>query len=329
MSNPTTMNNPDPNEQLASALGDENRKNFSLNPNKDPLYHVLDSVRNHMSAADDAIPVVGQDEIWATLREKISSESQGVEKQSGRLYAFNQIMWLRWAAAAAILLSLTVVLWFAVFTPAPELIANSEQRLEVITLEDGSTVTLRPYSSISYLKKTDQTTLISLKGEALFEVTANRQRTFTVQTDAGRVLVTGTQFNVRSYSNESSVYVLEGSVLFDGTAKSSPVQLLPGQASTILTDGSPAVPFEFDQAEILGWTQSRLSLNNRTLISVLHEYQRQFDIQITAPDSLHNEILGGSVILETADRALQDLGAVLGGRFTQTGSATYQFEPDF
>ena len=323
------MNNPDPNEQLAAALGDENRAHSSLNPNNDPLFHVLDSVRKHISAADDAIPVIGQEKVWATLSEIISSESTGTEKQSSRLYAINHVIWLRWAAAAAIVLTLTVVLWLALFTPTPELIATSQQRLEVITLEDGSTVTLRPYSKISYLKKTDQATLISLQGEALFEVTNNRHRTFTVQTDAGRVLVTGTQFNVRSYSNESSVYVLEGSVLFDGTAKSSPVELLPGQASTILTDGSPAIPFEFDQTEILSWTQNRLSLNNRTLISVLHEYQRQFDIQITAPDSLHNEILGGSVILETPDRALQDLGAVLGGRFKQTGSSTYQFEPDF
>lgn len=70
-----------------------------------------------------------------------------------------------------------------------------------IVLPDGSVVWLNSKSKLTYPSVFNNGTReVELEGEALFDVTHNPDKPFTVITPAYRINVLGTVFNVKSYS---------------------------------------------------------------------------------------------------------------------------------
>ena len=99
-----------------------------------------------------------------------------------------------------------------------------------VTLPDGSTVWVNACSKISY----DHTfgieeRAISLQGEAYFDVQTDTLKPFLVHTDLFTYRVTGTSFNVYSFSDEAeiSIALLEGGVTIENGILSE--RLLPGE----------------------------------------------------------------------------------------------------
>lgn len=81
---------------------------------------------------------------------------------------------------------------------------------EVVLLPDGSQVYLNHHSSISYQEHFDPRTL-NLSGEAFFIVEPNTS-IFTVTTAHGDIKVLGTEFNVKTNSDQVAVEVKKGVV---------------------------------------------------------------------------------------------------------------------
>lgn len=70
-------------------------------------------------------------------------------------------------------------------------------------MADGTTVWLNSDSHIRYpVTFSSNTRQVELEGEAYFEVTKDVEKPFIVRMNEYNVRVTGTQFNVRNYSNE-------------------------------------------------------------------------------------------------------------------------------
>ena len=141
---------------------------------------------------------------------------------------------LRWAAAAAIVLSLGAALWILIphagFELSPlawlkgdtrNLTAHSYatktgDRLS-IALADGSHVTLNTETQIDVtFTKTSRTVRLS-RGQALFEVAKDKSRPFVVQTARRRLVAVGTAFDVRLDGQQVKVTMLEGTVRAEGT----------------------------------------------------------------------------------------------------------------
>ena len=83
-----------------------------------------------------------------------------------------------------------------------------------VVLPDGSQVWLNGDSRLKYNSNFSDARNVELTGEALFEVTKNPNRLFTVNAEELRLEVYGTTFNVKSYPEDiiSEVALLEGSV---------------------------------------------------------------------------------------------------------------------
>lgn len=75
-------------------------------------------------------------------------------------------------------------------------------------LSDSSSITLEPNSSVSYPTVFDsKNRIVSLEGEAFFEVTKNPEQPFIVQFNALAVRVLGTSFSIRSFDSEENISV--------------------------------------------------------------------------------------------------------------------------
>ena len=86
-------------------------------------------------------------------------------------------------------------------------------------LSDGTWVYLNAESVITYPQKfVGEKREVTLEGEAYFQVTASKERPFVVKTKDMDVLVTGTEFNVKAYPDESNVQttLLRGKVVVFG-----------------------------------------------------------------------------------------------------------------
>ncbi|WP_372933560.1 FecR family protein [Mariniphaga sediminis] len=101
-----------------------------------------------------------------------------------------------------------------------------------VNLPDGTTVILNSGSELEYpVTFVDGKREVSLNGEAFFNVMSDEANPFIVKTNYFDVQVTGTQFNVCSYTDDnfSNVSLLEGhvGVLFE--QKEKVVDIVPGQ----------------------------------------------------------------------------------------------------
>ena len=76
---------------------------------------------------------------------------------------------------------------------------NTEQSTLVTTLEDGSIVYMGGETSLQYPEHFSMDKReVSLQGNALFDVTGNRERPFLIETEEVRIEVLGTMFHVKS-----------------------------------------------------------------------------------------------------------------------------------
>jgi len=140
---------------------------------------------------------------------------------------------LRYVAVIFILVgSWTGLSHFYSITSMQTVMANKE-KVEQLTLPDGSKVWLKQLAELKYPKKFDsKKRTVHLKGEAYFEVAKNTERPFVVETEDMEITVLGTSFDVTSSKNNqgaSSVTLIEGEVRVKANKNEGMVILLPGQ----------------------------------------------------------------------------------------------------
>jgi len=125
-------------------------------------------------------------------------------------------------------------------------------------LADGSTVTLAPHTTLRVpLEFGDGTRLISLVGEARFDVAAQRHAPFVVRTGDVTTRVLGTVFAVRRDTNDhvTQVAVLSGRVAVQGGRQSAVLDAgMIGRA----TDSTAAVVLATEPGTYTDWPHGRV-----------------------------------------------------------------------
>ncbi|MDR3142766.1 MAG: FecR family protein [Tannerellaceae bacterium] len=133
----------------------------------------------------------------------------------------------RLKVASVILLSLffsweTYLFFARGETPAPDMVvmADSGQKTHLV-LPDGSEVWLNSLSALRYPSDFGvKNRTVRLTGEGYFEVTADKTKTFRVETEGVAIVVRGTKFNVAAHAGapETNVSLIEGSVAVEDGA---------------------------------------------------------------------------------------------------------------
>lgn len=146
----------------------------------------------------------------------------------------------RWVASIAILIACvaSLYLWLNVGVTEPEkkTVANGAGEPTLVTiLEDGSAVYLSEETTIEYpLQFAGDKREISLRGDAFFEITGNRERPFIIHTALTVVEVLGTSFNVVSKGNDAfSLSVKSGMVKVTAKPGKESIEVRAGETALL------------------------------------------------------------------------------------------------
>jgi ferric-dicitrate binding protein FerR (iron transport regulator) len=179
-----------------------------------------------------------------------------------------------------------------------------------VQLPDGTIVWLNADSRITYKVNATERE-VELTGEAYFDVAKDKAHPFRVHTKAVDILVLGTAFDVRSYTNEhnTEASLFQGSV--EVTLRNSPdkkIILHPEEKITVNNNEAAVTSIktkqvaepDFDQPLLtLGkihrqekdstitetlWTKNQLYFDNRTLEEVGFQLERWFGVRVTISD---------------------------------------------
>ncbi len=229
-----------------------------------------------------------------------------------------------WAAAAVFLIAAFVGFFWITSSPDTVLVAQSEASIISVSLEDGSEVTLRPYSQLFEVAVNENERSYSIIGEGYFDVQSNTNRPFNVQAGEGIVTVLGTKFNLSSWGNTTKVYLEEGSISFNTTEGQEAVILEPGESSTI-ENGMVVSPEQAQADEYTDWISNTIVFNSSLPTEVIAEIGQHFNISIDVTQLNDVSRLTGSLRLDSVAQTLEDLGLVLGGTFRQSAANEYVF----
>ena len=183
-----------------------------------------------------------------------------------------------------------------------------------ITLADGSTVDLNAETrlQVSFSRSARQVTLGD--GEAIFDVTHDKHRPFTVAAANRVVQVVGTQFDVRNRRGELSVTVARGKVQVRPLSAAAPGRsflLTPGQRLDVDSAGLEQLK-SVDPKEAFSWRSGRLVYRGEALSEVVADLNHQFVEQIEVSDpALARMPITGVIVLDDQPAVLARLSLML------------------
>jgi transmembrane sensor len=203
--------------------------------------------------------------------------------------------WTRWAAAAALLITVgtgSIVAErsglfdggqgpdaspsspSAPISAASFIYVNGRALPKVITLPDGSRLTLDARSRVTATFSSDRRSLQLLDGRAFFDVRHDAARPFSVRVRGLDVVDIGTRFDVRLAAREVRLTLVEGRLAVS-TAKggSKPLLMSGGQQLVAPDNGTPELS-RSNVDEALQWQQGFATFNNETLVDAAAQLNR-------------------------------------------------------
>lgn len=216
-----------------------------------------------------------------------------------------------WSAAAAVLLVIAgTYLWTGM--NAQSSIKTAYGQVTQQQLPDGSEVLLNANSSVSFSSGWGEgrEREVWVKGEAFFHVkkTANKSR-FVVHTNEMDIIVTGTQFNVVSRGDRSSVLLTEGSV-FIRTRDGKETRLVPGDFVELFNSQLEKKPMK--EEAVLAWKEKKIVFDNTPLSEVIKQIKEHYGEEVTiADETLAQKTITGMMPNDNLDVLLKSLEAIL------------------
>ena len=196
-----------------------------------------------------------------------------------------------------------------------------------VRLPDGTRVLLGPGSSLDLAMNFPAARTVTLKGEALFEVSHDAAHPFAVQSGPALIQDVGTRFDVRGDAGEGvRIVVTEGAVQVGpaqqpGAAKpkSQPVVLRAGQAAVVRPDGATLAESAKSE-DALAWTRGELVFRGAPVSEVASALKRWYGVELRVTDpGLARKHLTTSFAGESRERVLQVIALALGGRIEMHG----------
>ena len=152
---------------------------------------------------------VSEADAWQRFQRRIHPADNIIQKRRIYLWPFLRVAAIFILVTSGVLLSL----YFFNSRPVNNLALNSQGTSLTNTLPDGSVVILNKYSHINYPEKfTGSSRSITLKGEAFFTISPDKNKPFIIQVNGIRIKVVGTSFNVKATGSNTEVIVETGVV---------------------------------------------------------------------------------------------------------------------
>lgn len=164
---------------------------------------------------------------------------------------------------------------------------------------------------------------VFLVGEALFEVTEDKEKPFFVKTDAFKLKVYGTKFDVQAYEQDKDyrIVLIEGKVSMNANNRlqQSEVFLAPNQKATI-SKGSEN--FEITNIENMenytAWVDGYLTFTNENVADLLKRVSRYYnaEIEVESPENMET-IYGKLDLKDDLERVLDGIAFISKTQYTK------------
>lgn len=194
--------------------------------------------------------------------------------------------WAALAAAAAVVAccgGYGSYLWWN--SPDDYSTVRGERR--VITLIDGSKLSLDSDTEVTVRYRAHERALHLLKGQARFDVAHDKKRPFSVIAGRQKVIATGTAFNIDMAGPKVLVTLIEGRVVVLGQDQNSPqplwtTHLRAGQQLAAGAQGPEVSTANLSRA--VAWTNGQIVFDDEPLSSVADRVNRYGDPQVVIVD---------------------------------------------
>jgi transmembrane sensor len=254
------------------------------------------------------IPLPDRERIWS-----------GIEAEIGEKKTFTIPAFFKYAAAAAVILTISVSVWLSISSKQEHYIAENGPM--EIWLSDSSRVVLKEGAELTVSKNyLEEDRTVFLEGDAFFEVKRIEQKPFLVQTESHFVKVLGTSFLVQTpQPEEATVSVFSGKVEFGLPAGQSSI-LTKDMSLTIL--GDQFVEKE-KSANDLAWWTGELKYDNAPLSQFVADMAYNFGIEVkVSATSLMGCELTAKFEGLTPDEMVQAVAMTFGSELQQSSKSS-------
>ena len=226
-----------------------------------------------------------QRQLFGQIKEKISQIDRTClpEKENRRRKFY---LWFA-RVASVILLLLMTGLSVHCYTMSqiimPDIIVSVEKAQKAnVVLPDGSKVWVNSDSRLSYGSRFNQKErVLSLEGEAYFEVTPDKDRPFIVETDELAVRALGTSFNVKSYEEEKDVSTVLMTGKVEVTSDYDRLVLNPNERIVFNKQtGHMEKSTVENTGDYINWKYNALTFNGETFENIVHTLERYYNTRI-------------------------------------------------
>ncbi len=209
--------------------------------------------------------------------------------------------WMRYAAAIAVILVIGggAGYWFYQSGTDQQMmvaVAN-EGIVKEVVLPDGTKVWLNNSAILKYPREfSEKERNVHLEGEAYFEVTKNRHKPFTIQSDAMRVRVLGTRFNFKcdKRCRIAEATLIEGEIEVKGNKEEGQIILAPGQRAELNKNNGRLTVKQVDAKMDAVWHDNLIPFQKADIFTITKALERFYDVKIIlSPDIQSNKTYSG------------------------------------
>jgi len=186
-----------------------------------------------------------------------------------------------------------------------------------IILSDGTQVFLNSGSKLEFppvfIGKSRE---VTVEGEAYFEVAPDKEKPFYVKTDAFKLKVYGTKFNVQAYRSDdaSNIVLVEGKVSMNSVREmdSHEVFLAPNQKASISRGNTNFIITNVENTDnYIAWKEGYLTFTNEEISNVLKRVSRYYNVEIVTDLPENKEKIYGKLDLkDNLERVLEGIAFI-------------------
>lgn len=208
--------------------------------------------------------------------------------------------WMKYAAiiVVALLMGGGAGYWFYNQTEHQMLVAVANEGIvKEVVLPDGTKVWLNNAATLKYPREfSEKERNVYLDGEAYFEVTKNRHKPFTIQSDAMRVRVLGTRFNFKcdKRCRIAEATLIEGEIEVKGNKEEGQIILTPGQRAELNKNNGRLTVKQVDAKMDAVWHDNLIPFQKADIFTITKALERFYDVKIIlSPDIQSNKTYSG------------------------------------
>lgn len=197
-------------------------------------------------------------------------------------------------------------------------------------LPDGSMITMRPLSNLSYtlgdFNQSDRK--ITFTGEGSFEIKHDKDHPFTLSTNGFTIRVLGTTFSLfcREDSDYAEVFLKNGSIILSSINKNEEVQLTPGQKAVINTSTGKIKIMEGEGANHVTAGEISKYYESTPLEKICKDLNIYFNQNIEISDNLKMVTFTGILPTDDFESCCRILELTMGIKFIQQSPSSFRIE---